>query len=475
MSTSTRKRKWDVGGDATEHEAQRVKVAASEDSKKVDSPAAASDEASAEDRAAAAAQAAALAAARINSVLAAQGLPRGGGDAISTIPRPGGAKEEFVKDIEINDIKNRYILTKGATQLKIKQDTGAEVITRGKYYPDKKMATEQNPPLYLHVTAESQADLDKAVEEIEKLMNQAQMPMPPMEPDRRMSGDRFGGPRPPLASAKVFVNIDDRSFNTRAKIVGPGGQYVKHIQQETSTRVQLKGRGSGYIEHGTGEEAPEPLHVHITGHEQSNVDRAQRLCEDLINTVRVEYERLKQERAARPPPPPRGYGSPYGVPGGYGAPGGPYGPPGAGYGYPPGPPGQYQPPPPPGAAAPPPPPPGASYGQPAGQGNQQWANPATTESASAPYAYPQQDGQQQQQYDYSQYAQYYGYDPSYYQQYSADQSGAYSNGAYGTPPAGGYGTPPAAADGATENPPLYQDENNANGESYNAVPPPKGL
>ena len=37
-----------------------------------------------------------------------------------------GSAVEYVKDIEINDLKNRYMLTKGATQQKIKQDTGAE-------------------------------------------------------------------------------------------------------------------------------------------------------------------------------------------------------------------------------------------------------------------------------------------------------------------------------------------------------------
>ena len=70
--------------------------------------------------------------------------------------------------------------------------------------------------------------------------------------------------RQPSISAKVDVNIEDRSFNVRAKIVGPGGQYVKHIQQQTGAKVQLKGRGSGFIETATGEEAQEPLHIHIT-------------------------------------------------------------------------------------------------------------------------------------------------------------------------------------------------------------------
>lgn len=54
------------------------------------------------------------------------------------------------------------------------------------------------------------------------------------------------------------------NFNIRAKIIGPQGMYVKHIQTETGARVQLKGIGSGFTETGTGVEADEPMFMHIT-------------------------------------------------------------------------------------------------------------------------------------------------------------------------------------------------------------------
>lgn len=38
-------------------------------------------------------------------------------------------REEFFKNIEINDVKNRYIITKGATQIRIKQETGSELVS----------------------------------------------------------------------------------------------------------------------------------------------------------------------------------------------------------------------------------------------------------------------------------------------------------------------------------------------------------
>lgn len=52
-------------------------------------------------------------------------------------------------------------------------------------------------------------------------------------------------------------------FNLRAQVVGAGGSYVKHIQQETRCRVQIKGRGSGFLEHDTGAESDEQMYLHV--------------------------------------------------------------------------------------------------------------------------------------------------------------------------------------------------------------------
>jgi hypothetical protein len=57
-------------------------------------------------------------------------------------------------------------------RLQIKEETGADVTTRGSYYPDKSMATATNPPLYLHVTSTTKAGLEKAIAKIEELMQQ---------------------------------------------------------------------------------------------------------------------------------------------------------------------------------------------------------------------------------------------------------------------------------------------------------------
>ncbi|KAJ3055479.1 hypothetical protein HK097_010338 [Rhizophlyctis rosea] len=424
-----RKRKWDVGAEKGSqepeaHEAQKVKLTSPPDS--YQSPSTPSDTTNGREKSndRDLLDKVAEAAARIKSQLANK-LP---GDRAGPSVLVKGSAVEYIKDIEINDLKNRYMLTKGATQQKIKQDTGADVTTRGKYYPDKKMATERDPPLYLHVSGQTEEILNRAVDEIEKIIEQVSMPVP--EIDRRSSGPRE---RQPLLSAKVDVNIDDRSFNVRAKIVGPGGQYVKHIQQETSTKVQLKGRGSGFIETATGQEAEEALHIHITcigpniglfvihrGFVQENVDRALTLCQDLVNTVQQEYEKMKQLRAAPRPLPSRPLPThSYGPPSHY-----PSAP-----GYP-----SQPPPPPPGAApssgGPPPPPPGAAAY------NQSWApSPTTPDSASSAYAYPSAGYGQQQHYDYTQ-EYYQAYYQQYYQQYgaAAGGGGGETNRAQGAPP-----------------------------------------
>lgn len=275
-------------------------------------------------------RAAAAAAAKINAMLAAKGIqvptksvvvPKaeatdsGSGEDSKHIKQVTKETDmEFTTDITINDCKNRYLLTKGSTQQMIQKETGADVTTRGKYYPDKQLATEKDPPLFLHVTASTREALNAAVKKINELMEQSFTPAPPSTTPRP-PGSHPGGRQ--FVQDKVFIGIEpDRTFNARAKIVGPQGAYVKHIQQETGAKVQLKGRGSGYVEPTSGTEAFEPLHIHITCWSQEGLDRAKKLCEDLINTVKAEWDRHKAQQAAYP-----SYGrSPYPRPPAYGPP-----------------------------------------------------------------------------------------------------------------------------------------------------------
>jgi hypothetical protein len=103
----------------------------------------------------------------------------------------------------------------------------------------------------------------------------------------------------------------------RAKVVGPSGLFVKYIQQETQTRVQIKGLGSGFIDQETGRESEEPMHIHITyvtvscplsllkhltkfdhstsGPDETMVNRAKVLTDDLLEVVRIEHGKAKAD------------------------------------------------------------------------------------------------------------------------------------------------------------------------------------
>ncbi|KAI8349781.1 hypothetical protein B0O80DRAFT_404764, partial [Mortierella sp. GBAus27b] len=444
-----RKRKWDNQGEddaAIKKAASEVDVQGKADtsgfeaSHNPDSQTGPSEQSDGD--AASAAAAAAIAAAKLNAMLVAQANaaadgnttadssapneddPSGNARSNGVVPiREGKERDEFVADIDINDVKHRYVLTKGSTQTQLQRETGADVTTRGKYYTDRSEATERDPPLYLHVTAVTQEALDLAVKKITEMIDQAQTqaPLPPQRESFQGAPPRsygYGGPpRHQSFHARVPIGIEsDRTFNVRAKIVGPSGQYVKHVQNETKTRVQLKGRGSGYLEVETGREAEEPLFINIIGNSQEDVDAAERLCKDLVETVRGEYERMR----TRPPEPyshnrhysgrsyhNNGYNQRYQGGQHYQH----------NYNQ------QYQPPPPPGTAAPPvnpplppgppPPPSSADPTTPTTPTSTTPAAPGAADAAAQGYSYEQYEAYNQ--YYYQQYYQQYG---QYYQQYA---------------------------------------------------------
>ncbi|KAF2280619.1 uncharacterized protein EI97DRAFT_364082, partial [Westerdykella ornata] len=223
---------------------------------------------------------------------------------------PGGAvireafqqDGDYIQDIEINDLRNRYTLTKGSVQKKIKDDTGADVTTRGSYYPDKSLATVANPPLYLRVTSTSKEGLEAAVKEIEKMMQQD---LPNLVDERRFRRNREQDPverdefgRRKWPEEKIPIDLEPiNGFNLRAQVVGRGGDNVKYIQQETGCKVQIKGRGSGFMEPVSGQESDEPMFLHIAGPKPEGVAQAKQLCEELLAKVKADYQAFKE----RPP------------------------------------------------------------------------------------------------------------------------------------------------------------------------------
>ncbi|GJJ74827.1 hypothetical protein EMPS_07185 [Entomortierella parvispora] len=515
---SRRKRKWDNPG---EDETAAKRTMHGDDA----SP----NQETGQNNTGTAAAALALATARLNAQLVASGLAASGpdgadGDAASAKKNepssgfvPTKERDEFVVDIDINDVQHRHILTRGSFQTQIQRETNADVTTRGKYYPDRSLATEKDPPLYLHVAALAQEELDMAVAKINELIAEPpeqQAPQRDSHPQRDYpprdsyppSSRPFGGPsRGQSFHAKVAIPIEsERMFNVRAKIVGPGGQYVKHVQNESRTRVQLKGQGSGFLEVETGRESDEPLYINILGHSQEDVDHAESLCQDLINTVKREHEEWK----SRPPPPPQdSYGHrSYGGRSNYHHGGSQHQhyPRHQGQQYPPhssqhynygqqqyAPTSQPPPPPPlpPGSAAPPPnpplptgpPPPPAPHASHPGAGATLEATAATSQAPSgeaaaadpaAAYSYDQYEAYNQyyyQQQYYQQYGQYYyGTDAAAGAQApaSSDPALAYYGYAYAPPP------PPPETSGAETTPVLESSAPPPPPSADSGVPPP---
>lgn len=281
-----RKRKWDSGPDGSPSTKPKVEESNA-------APAPAASEPAAEPNGAA--DAAAAIAARI----AAQYAPPPT-KAKSNEPskyekdKPEANDPEFVKDIDINDQRNRYLLTKGPTQAEIQAETGCSVTTKGQWYPDRTKAHDRDPPLYLHLTATSQEILDKGIAKVNELIEQdlgplTEAPFVHQRRERREPRERQKWPE-----HKLEIGLENlRNFNVRAKVVGPGGMFVKFIQSETGSRVQIKGVGSGFYEIDTGTESTEPMHINITGPDDSQNIKAKELAEDLLIVVKEKWAEAK--------------------------------------------------------------------------------------------------------------------------------------------------------------------------------------
>ncbi|KAF9586521.1 hypothetical protein BGW38_003207 [Lunasporangiospora selenospora] len=529
-----RKRKWDNAG---EPEVDGKKIALETDASSEpgnEGPSAPTDAA-----ATSAVAAAAIAAAKLNAMMAAKATSgpaeetntdlaeaAPGDSASNGVSKENKDRDALFIDIDINDVKNRHILIKGPIQSQasrrfwfsslhhhlwslermIQRETNAGVTTRGIYYQDRSLATEKDPPLYLHVSALTQEALDLAVSRVNELIEgdgQASAALPPQQqafqPHSRMPhghghGHGHGPPRHYGFHDRVEIGMEsDRMFNVRAKIVGPGGQYVKHVQNETHTRVQLKGRGSGYLEVESGQEADESLYINILGKTQEDVDEAVRLCKELVETIKAEYDRMK----SRPPMQQEhyGHGRQYGNRTGY------YGDRshhhhnqrhhgGSG---------QYQhqqshygfnqsynaPPPPPGVSAAP----SAAPGAVTAPGTSAPATSAGTDPSAYNYDYNAYSQYYYQQQYYQQYSQYYQQYDQYYQQYGQappGTEGAAAPAAAGSAPPSsdpalayygfGYapqsGAPSGASTAAQPQPPPPPPSSGAQGSESDSPPPP---
>jgi hypothetical protein len=78
----------------------------------------------------------------------------------------------------------------------MQREMNADVTTRGKYYQDRSLATEKDPPLYLHVTAQTQEELDRAVAKINLTIEDGEPSetQPPQRESFQPQSRPYGGP-----------------------------------------------------------------------------------------------------------------------------------------------------------------------------------------------------------------------------------------------------------------------------------------
>jgi hypothetical protein len=96
-----------------------------------------------------------------------------------------------------------------------------DVTTRGKYYPDTALATERDPPLYIHITAQTYPALEKASRMVQELIDRDLGSLVDERRFRRTDErDEFGRRKWP--EERIPINMESvRGFNVRAQIVGP--------------------------------------------------------------------------------------------------------------------------------------------------------------------------------------------------------------------------------------------------------------
>ena len=69
--------------------------------------------------------------------------------------------------------------------------------------------------------------------------------------------------------------------------------FFDHIMKQTGAKVHLRGRGSGYLEPTSGRESFETLYIYLQHGTQEGLQKAVKLCEDLVKHVKEDYEKLK--------------------------------------------------------------------------------------------------------------------------------------------------------------------------------------
>jgi len=101
---------------------------------------------------------------------------------------------------------------------------------------------------------------------------------------------------------QFFVGIEeDSKFKVVRRVLGPHGQHVKHIAEQTGVKLRLRGRGSKFLEGPDQRESDEPLMLCLSAPDHATYAEAVRLTKLVLEDVYEDY-RTYCKRAGRPVP-----------------------------------------------------------------------------------------------------------------------------------------------------------------------------
>eukprot|EP01127_Copromyxa_protea_P012448 TRINITY_DN3261_c0_g1_i1.p1 TRINITY_DN3261_c0_g1~~TRINITY_DN3261_c0_g1_i1.p1 ORF type:complete len:458 (-),score=66.48 TRINITY_DN3261_c0_g1_i1:156-1529(-) len=188
--------------------------------------------------------------------------------------------ESYSLEVPINDCSTtvRAALTKGSNQERIARQTGTSVTTRGVFVAPGEFALPGDKPLYLHITGKSR----EAIASAEAMI---------MEVKRANTSQ---------VTAQLFIRTPAHpAFGLVARILGPNGDYLKHISTSSGAKVHLKGMGYN---------GPEPLHILIVAETSAILQAAKSLATSLLETIQSHYDSWVQSFQTQPSYPPMGHG-----------------------------------------------------------------------------------------------------------------------------------------------------------------------
>lgn len=122
-------------------------------------------------------------------------------------------KVNIKQTVDINDTRHRYFLTKSQTQSDLEKEYGVTILVRGKYFPDRRLATEREPALCMDIMGDYANKVEECIQKIKEII--------------------INGPAGCTqlgkieTSIKIPVNIDlSVHYHLRNKIMGPQVQFL---------------------------------------------------------------------------------------------------------------------------------------------------------------------------------------------------------------------------------------------------------